>query len=134
MIDLNIVERIHNILIDKYGRSKGIRDLKTLESAIARPYATFDGKELYSNSIEKAAAVFESLIINHPFLDGNKRISYVIMRIFLLEEKQDISASEKEKYAFVISASKGDIKFEEIMEWLYDHLINNNPENTLGVP
>ncbi len=76
MISLKEVEGIHEILIDKFGGSTGIRDWGALESAINRPYQTFDQKELYPNSVDKAAAIFESLISNHPFIDGNKRTAY----------------------------------------------------------
>ena len=123
MIDIKSAESIHNILIDKFGGSKGIRDAGALEAALARPHATFDKIDLYPTTIEKAAALFESLIINHPFIDGNKRISYVLMRMMLLNNKMDIHASQEEKYAFVISASKGDISFDEIKTWIETHII-----------
>jgi death on curing protein len=122
MIDIQTVESIHNILIDKFGGSKGIRDIGALEASLARPYATFDQKELYLTSIDKAAAVFESVIINHPFVDGNKRIAYVLMRILLMADKLDIVASQNEKYTFVIGASKGEIRFDEIKIWLTKHV------------
>jgi death-on-curing protein len=93
-----------------------------LEASLARPYATFDQKELYPTSIDKAAAVFESLIINHPFVDGNKRIAYVIMRILLMADKSDIEASQDEKYAFVIAASRGELRYDEIKIWLTLHV------------
>lgn len=118
MISIREVEIVHNILIDKFGGSKGIRDLGLLESAFARPFATFDGKDLYTNSIEKASAILESIIINHPFIDGNKRTAYTLMRLLLLENGLDISASQDEKYEFVISASKGEFRFEEIKNWI----------------
>jgi death-on-curing protein len=69
MISEKEAETIHNILIDTFGGSKGIRDLGALQSALARPYATFDQQDLYKTPIDKAAAIFESLIINHPFID-----------------------------------------------------------------
>jgi death-on-curing protein len=122
MIDIQTVESIHNILIDKFGGSKGIRDIGALEASLARPYATFDQKELYPTSIDKASAVFESVIINHPFVDGNKRIAYVLMRILLMADKLDIVASQNEKYTFVIGASKGDFLFDEIKIWLTKHV------------
>ena len=122
MIDIQTVESIHNILIDKYGGSKGIRDIGALESSLARPYATFDQHELYATSIDKAAAVFESIIINHPFVDGNKRIAYVIMRILLMGDKLDIMASQNEKYTFVMAASKGEFRFDEIKICLTKHI------------
>ena len=122
MIRLREVERIHEILIDKFGGTTGIRDLGSLESAINRPYQTFDQKELYPDPILKAAAIFESLISNHPFIDGNKRTAYVLMRLVLLENGLSIQAEENEKYEFVIRAAKGEIKFEEIREWLTIHV------------
>ena len=126
MIDLKTAESIHNILIDKFGGSKGIRDIASLQAALARPYATFDQKDLYPTSIDKASALFESIIINHPFVDGNKRISYVLMRIILLHDNLDIVASQSEKYNFVISASKGESRYDEIKQWLKDHIVTKN--------
>ena len=126
MIDIKTVERIHDILIDRFGGVKGIRDLGSLEAALARPFATFDQKELYPDVIDKAAALFESMIINHPFVDGNKRISYVLMRLMLLEGKVDLNASQDEKYNFVLSASKGEMRFSEIREWIANNSSRKN--------
>ncbi len=126
MIDIRTVEKIHNILIDRFGGSKGIRDEASLKSALARPYATFDQKDLYPETIDKAAALFESMIINHPFLDGNKRISYVLMRLIMLEGNLDIDASQEEKYNFVLSASKGEIRYSEIKEWITNNSSRKN--------
>ena len=124
MISINEVEIIHNILIDKFRGSKGIRDVGLLESALARPFATFDGKDLYPNAIDKASAILESMVINHPFIDGNKRIAYVLMRLILLENEVDIVATQEEKYKFVIAASKGKYRFEEIKNWIQSNLKN----------
>ncbi|WP_369410112.1 type II toxin-antitoxin system death-on-curing family toxin [Hufsiella arboris] len=66
--------------------------------------------------------MFESVIINHPFIDGNKRTAYVLMRLILLEQGLDISASQDEKYEMVINASKGKIRIEEISQWITDNL------------
>jgi death on curing protein len=112
------VEHIHYVLIDEFGGSNGIRDINGLEAALARPYATFDQQELYPTAVEKAAAIFESIIINHPFIDGNKRTAYVLMKLILLEGGLDIVASQEEKYKMVISASKGETRFDEIKTWL----------------
>jgi len=62
---------------------------------------TFDQNELYPSPIDKAAALIESLISNHPFIDGNKRIGYVLLRYFLLENDLDIKATQSEKFDFV---------------------------------
>ena len=122
MISLEQTEIIHNILIDKFGGSKGIRDIGLLKSALGRAYVTFDGNELYPSSVEKAAAIFESIIINHPFIDGNKRTAYTLMRLILLESELDIAAKQEDKYCFVISASKGELRFEQIKNWIQSNL------------
>lgn len=126
MIDLKTVRNIHNIVIDKFGGSKGVRDLPALEAALARPWATFDLKDLYPTAEDQAVALFESIIINHPFIDGNKRIAYILMRLTLLDAGLDISASQEEKYQMVISASKGEIRFDEIKIWLIARLKQKN--------
>jgi death on curing protein len=118
MIELKDVLNIHNILIDKFGGSKGIRDNGSLESAINRPFATFDSKDLYPTPSDKAAAILESILINHPFVDGNKRTAYVLMRLILLDNGLDIVADQKEKYEMVISASTGEMRFNDIKNWI----------------
>ena len=77
MISVDDALRIQSLLIDKFGGTEGLRDKKLLESALMRPYQTFDNKDLYQTPSEKAAAIIESLLINHPFIDGNKRFGYV---------------------------------------------------------
>ncbi|MBN2666120.1 MAG: type II toxin-antitoxin system death-on-curing family toxin [Bacteroidales bacterium] len=121
MITIDNAITIQNILIQKFGVTSGVRDRNLLESALLRPYQTFDKKELYKTSIEKAAALFESLITNHPFLDGNKRFGYVAMRLLLLDSDIDIIATEDEKYEFVISIAIGNFKFPEICSWINRH-------------
>ena len=122
MISASEVEIIHNILIDKFGGAKGIRDLGLLESALARPFATFNEIDLYTTPVEKAVAIMESIVINHPFIDGNKRTAYTFMRLILLENQLDITATQKEKYNFVIAASTGTYRFEEIKDWILKYL------------
>lgn len=73
--------------------------------------------------IEKSSALFESLIKNHPFLDGNKRIAYVLMRLVLLQYDLDVKASEEEKYQFVIKAASGQLEYDAIKQWIDDRII-----------
>ena len=122
MIDIKIVIKAHSILIEQFGGSKGIKNQEGLESAISRPFMTFDSVEHYPEPIDKAAAIFESLIINHPFIDGNKRIAYLMLRLFLLESGRDITASQDEKYNMTIAASKGELKINDIRDWIILHL------------
>ena len=121
MIPIKEVEQIHELLIDTFGGSNGIRDLPALESALARPFQTFDNKELYLTPVDKAASLIESILKNHPFIDGNKRTGYVLARLLLLQNGQDINASEQEKYDFVINIASGKMRFEEIASWLEKH-------------
>jgi death on curing protein len=126
MIELRDVLNIHNILIDKFGGSKGIRDKGSLESAINRPFATFDNEDLYPTPSDKAAAILESILINHPFVDGNKRTAYVLMRLILLDHGLDIVADQEDKYKMVISASAGEIRFDDIKTWIRARLQKKN--------
>ncbi len=125
MIPVEEVIRIHKILIESFGGSKGIRSREALESALARPYQTFEQKELYPEPEDKAASIAESIIVNHPFIDGNKRIGYAPMRITLLEHGKDISASQDEKFDFILKVAKGEMNFEEIRKWIKIKLIKN---------
>jgi death on curing protein len=123
MINKDEVIRIHNVLIEEFGGSKGIRDIGLLESAINRPFHTFNSQDLYLTPIEKSAAIFESLIKNHPFIDGNKRIAYVLMRLILLQYNLDVYASQVEKYEFVISCASGNNDFESIKNWIDKRIV-----------
>lgn len=109
------VDIIHEELIARFGGARGIRDINALESAINRPFQTFDGKPLYPSVFDKAAALVESILINHPFVDGNKRTGYTLLRMLLLKNGSDIHASEDEKYRFIIDIAAGNTKFEDIV-------------------
>jgi death on curing protein len=122
MISIDDAIRIQSVLIDKFGGSVGLRDKNMLESALMRPYQTFDNNDLYPTPSEKAAAIIESILINHPFIDGNKRFGYIAMRLTLMEYGLDISANEDDKYDFVIKIAKGDIKFDKILDWINNKL------------
>ncbi|MDB5279695.1 MAG: death on curing protein [Ferruginibacter sp.] len=122
MISVKETEAIHSILIEQFGGSNGIRDLSGLESALARPFQTFAGTDLYPTPIHKAAALIESLLINHPFIDGNKRTGYVMMRMLLIKNGLDIHASQDEKYIFVVNIASGLTTTEEIIDWLTAHV------------
>lgn len=118
MITKKEVLFLHHLSIEKYGGAYGIRDEGLLESAIARPYQTFGGENLYHSEFERAAAIGESLIINHPFIDGNKRTGFLGMFALLNFEGLTLSASEEDAYQKTIDISTGLLKFEEIVEWL----------------
>ena len=118
MITRELVLGIHRVLIRRYGGHPGLRDEAGLKSAIARPYQTFDGNDLYATSLEKAAAIIESIIVNHPFMDGNKRTGYVLMRMLLLDDNKTLTADENDKYDFVIKIASGKLSYDEILAWI----------------
>ena len=126
MISLDTILHLHHRSIKSYGGGEGLRDENSLLAAIARPFQTFDKQELYPSPATKAAAIFESLIINHPFIDGNKRTAYLSLRYILTMYGFDVMAFEDEKYQMTIAASSGQIRFDEIKEWIERHLISIN--------
>ena len=118
MISISHTEQIHSILIQRFGGTEGIRDKNALHSVLSRPRQSFDGKELYPGPLEKAAALIESILSNHPFVDGNKRTGYVLMRLLLNHRGYDIHASQDDKYNFVINIAAGKSSFNDIVFWL----------------
>jgi death on curing protein len=124
MILISDILGLHDKSLKYYGGASGVRDMGLLESAIARPFQTFGGEDLYPDIFEKAAALGESLVINHPFVDGNKRTGMLAMATILLEHQVLINASENDLYNFIIQISTGEIKFEQIVEWLK---LNSDP-------
>lgn len=118
MITKDEVLLIHDQVVKLHGGANGVRDLNGLESAITRPYQSFAGNDLYPSCFEKSAAIGESIIMNHPFVDGNKRTGYVLMELILRLEGFRINSNDDELYQFVIDISTGNKRFEEIVEWL----------------
>ncbi len=116
MISKNEILQLHKLSIEKYGGAYGIRDDGMLESAIARPFQTFGGEDLYGSSIEKAAAILESIIINYPFVDGNKRTGFLAMFAILKKSNLSLIANDADAYATTVSVSTGEIRFEQIVE------------------
>lgn len=126
MITKEIILRLHELSIKEYGGSHGLRDEGLMESAVARPYQTFGGDDLYPTAFEKAAAIAESVIINHPFVDGNKRTGFLAMLAVLDEADIALTAQKDEIYSFVIDISTGSKSFEEIVEWLKKNTKTSN--------
>ena len=123
MIDLQEVLDIHQILIQEFGGSPGVRDEGLLKSALERPFSGFGEKEFYPSAEEKAGAILESIVQNHPFIDGNKRTGYVLMRLVLMQFGKDIKSTQDEKYDFVIGVASGERDFQGIVTWLTDHMV-----------
>jgi len=95
-----------------------VRDENGLKSALERPFSGFGETEFYPSPEEKAGAILESVVKNHPFIDGNKRTGYVLMRLVLMNFGKDIKATQDEKYNFVIAVASGKLDFQQIVTWI----------------
>jgi death-on-curing protein len=109
---------IHQDQIERYGGSSGLRDLSLLESAIFRPQTMFSGRDLYQNYFEKAASLLHSLIMNHAFIDGNKRTGATAMLVFLELNNVFISIESNELVKTVLQIENEKWKIEQISKWL----------------
>lgn len=118
MIDYQEVLEIHQVLIREFGGSQGVRDENGIKSALERPFSGFEETEFYPSPEEKAGAILESVVKNHPFIDGNKRTGYVLMRLVLMNFGKDIKATQDEKYNFVIAVASGELDFQQIVTWI----------------
>lgn len=108
---------IHADQIERYGGSDGIRDQGALEAALYRPKTGY-----YQDVLEEAAALWESMSQNHPFLDGNKRTAFAVTYTFLIINGLAINAEAGEVYEFVITLyAQGDFNFEQLSKWLRDN-------------
>ena len=112
---------IHYRLVSETGGEHGVRDLGLLESAVARPQATFDRQELYPDVFEKAAALLEPLINNHPFMDGNKRTGIACAVLFLQQNGISFSAKNADLEKFTLRVASSKAGHSEIAQWLKRH-------------
>jgi death on curing protein len=110
---------IHHNQIEEYGGAHGLRDQGALEAAVFRPRTGY-----YNGISEEAAALLESLVNNHAFLDGNKRLGFAAMHTFLLVNGFDLDVSSRAAYEFMIKAmEEGKFRFGLIHEWIAAHLM-----------
>ncbi len=115
---------LHQLMAEATGGSVGIRDEGLLDSALESCFATFDGIELYPSKEEKAAHLGFSLISNHAFVDGNKRIGVYIMISFLEINGIHIDSSNEDVVELGLSVASGTMKHEQILCWIEEHKIN----------
>lgn len=110
--------RLHSRILGQSGGAAGVRDLGAFESALAQPRMTFGGEELYPNLIDKAAALCFSLVMNHPFVDGNKRIGHAAMDVFLLMNGWEIVAPVDEQESIILALADGSLDRTDFTQWL----------------
>lgn len=122
---LEILE-LHEAVIASSGGSRGMRDIGALESAVNQPRLTFDKSDLYPDIISKAAALCFSLVMNHPFIDGNKRVGHAAMETFLILNGLEINATVDEQERIILDLAAGQMKRDAFVFWLNDHITSQS--------
>ena len=112
---------LHKLITEETGGDPSLRDIALLESALESAFQTFDGEELYPSKEEKGACLGYSLISNHAFVDGNKRIGMYIMLTFLEVNGIRINPSVDEVIRVGLAVASGSMKYEELLEWILDN-------------
>ena len=112
----------HHRVIEQSGGAEGVRDLGGVESAVAQPQMTFGGDELYRTIESKATAVCFSLVMNHPFVDGNKRIGHAAMETFLVMNGYELVADVDDAEKVILTLAAGDLSREELLAWVTSHI------------
>ena len=112
---------LHNIITEETGGDPNIRDVALLESALESSFQTFDGQELYPSKEEKGARLGYSLISNHAFVDGNKRIGMYVMMTFLEVNGIKIDPTVDDVTRVGLAVASGEMKYDELLEWIIDN-------------
>ena len=116
-----IVLMIHRDTLRMYGGRPGVRDKNLLESALAQPKMTMGRRFVHRTVFEKAAAYGYHVCSNHPFVDGNKRVSFLLMVVFLDRNGWELRATEEEAYSLMIDLASGKITKSALASWLKQH-------------
>ncbi len=113
--------KMHSLLIQKTGGSDGVRDEGLLDSALNLPFQSFDGEDIYKTIQAKAARLGFSLINNHPFVDGNKRIGILVMLVFLEINGIEIICTDEELIELGLGVADGSVSYKDLLNWIIDH-------------
>ena len=117
-LSLGEVLNLHERILGQWGVGEGLRDLGALESALAQPRMTFEGQDLYPDHATKASALGFSLIQNHPFVDGNKRLGHAALETFLVLNGFDLDATIDEAEIMVLGVASGTRSREDLVAWV----------------
>jgi death-on-curing protein len=109
---------LHSRLVEETGGEHGLRDTGMLLSALGRPQSTFDDHDLYPHLFQKTAALLDSLIRNHPFVDGNKRTAIAAAAIFLKLNGYQLRVADAEMVRFTLACAQSPVGLDEIRDWL----------------
>lgn len=116
------VLELHRLVLQQSGGSTGVRDLGALQSAIAQPRMTFGGQDLYPTLESKATALCFSVVSNHPFIDGNKRVGHAAMETFLIMNGFELDAGVDEAEKTMLALAAGDLTREQLLIWVREHM------------
>lgn len=122
MLSLAEILDLHRRVIEFSRGSLSIRDLGALKAAVAQPRMTFDSEDLYPSLIDKAAALCFSLVMNHPFVDGNKRVAHAAMETVLLLNGFEVSAPVNEQEEVMLGLAAGQVSRSELVTWISAHV------------
>jgi death-on-curing protein len=117
-ISLEQVLELHGLQIRRFGGLAGLQDRGALEAAVARPQMTFGGEDLYPDVHAKAAAMMHSLVMNHPFVDGNKRTGAAAAEFFMMLNEIDLTAEDVELVEVTLAVARGEMSAEALAIWL----------------
>jgi death on curing protein len=120
-ISIDYILKLHKKLILATGGSDGVRDIELLKSAVENSKSTFGGEELYPSIEDKCVNICYSIINNHAFIDGNKRIGIYVMLVLLEYNGIELSYSQSELINLGLGIAKGELKQEDIHEWINNH-------------
>lgn len=120
-LTLSQVIQLHTILILETGGSEGLRDEGLLDSALNSPFQSFEGEDLYKTVPAKAARLGFSLVNNHAFIDGNKRVGLLVMLTFLEMNGIIIDCSDDELIELGLGLASGEIDDQELLSWIIRH-------------
>jgi death on curing protein len=121
-LTLEEVSELHHLTLQQAGGMGGVRDMSALESAIAQPMMTFGGADLYPSLADKASALAFSLVMNHSFVDGNKRAGHAAMETFLVLNGYELDAAVDEQEQIILQLAAGTMRREEFANWVRTHL------------
>ena len=125
-LSISEVLELHERLIASSGGATGIHDLGALESAVSQPHATFAQQNLYPDLVTKAAALCFSLVMNHPFVDGNKRVGHAAMETFLILNGSEIDCSIDEQERTILDLAAGRLDRDGFTNWVKKHTTNRS--------
>ena len=121
-LSLAEVLKLHGLIIERSGGSDGLRDLGMLESALGQPRQTFGGEDLYPSLPSKTAALGFSLIMNHPFIDGNKRVGHAATEAVLMLNGFELRAEVDDAEAEILAVAAGQRTRDEFQAWIEKHV------------